>query len=141
MSNGLVKMAQDEVVALHEFFVRWMRQGSEIPIDFSVCEDALATDFEMVTPAGVVSTKATLIDRLKRARWSLPPDFAIDVVDAQPIWLGRREVLLKYVERQRRLGQITRRRSCALLTREAEAPRGMLWRYVQETWMTDDQGI
>jgi hypothetical protein len=141
MSNGLIRMAQDEVVALHEFFVQWMRQGSKIAIDFSVCEDALAPDFEMVTPAGMLATRATLIDRLRRARCSLPPDFAIDVVDAQPIWQGRGEVLLKYIERQRRLGQITRRRSCALLTREPEAPRGMLWRYVHETWMTDDQGI
>jgi hypothetical protein len=141
MSGRLLEMAQDEVVALHEFFVQWMRQGPATAIDFSLCENALAADFERVTPAGTVSTRAALLDRLRHARGALPSDFAIDVLDAQPIFLGAQEVWLKYIERQRRSGLITCRRSCALLTREPEAPRGMLWRYVQETWITDDHGI
>jgi hypothetical protein len=141
MSNGIVRMAQDEVAALHALFVRWMRQGSELPIDFGLLEGALAVDFERVTPAGTVKDRTAVVDWLKHAHRTLPPDFAIDVVGIQPIWYGRAGVLLKYIEQQRRFGQITRRHSCALLTREPEAPRGMLWRYVQETWITDDQGI
>jgi hypothetical protein len=141
MSNGLVRMAQEEVVTLHALFVQWMRQGSELPIDFWLFEAALAADFERVTPAGMVKNRAAVVDWLKRARQTRPADFAIEVVDARPIWHGGAEVLLKYIEQQRRFGQITRRHSCALLTREPEAPRGMLWRYVQETWITDDPGI
>jgi len=141
MTDELVRLAQAEVVALHLLFVHWMRQDSDVTIDFSLCEGALAADFEMVTPAGVVCDRRAVVGRLRRARATLPADFAIDVRDPRPIWQDREAVLLKYIEQQRRLGQMTRRHSCALLTREPEAPRGMLWRYVQETWMTDEPAI
>jgi hypothetical protein len=135
----LLTMAHNEICALHRFFAEWMRYPIDLSHDFSICEMAFAADFRMVTPAGVVKQRCEVVDWLRNAHGAFPSDFSIDVLDARPIWLGDRAVLVTYVEQQHQAGRMTRRHSCAVLTRDAAAPRGMVWRYLQETWMSDVQ--
>jgi len=130
----LAELARREVFALHEFFVAWFRTGVAAA-DFSQCEAALAPDFRMVSPDGMVNDRAAVLQRLRQARGSQPPDFAIAISGLAPLWQQGDAILLAYVEEQYRSGSTTRRRSTALFTAEPSAPRGVVWRHLQETWM------
>jgi hypothetical protein len=134
-SVSLEAMARKEVFALHEFFVGWFRHA-ETDIDFRLCESALAPDFRMVTPDGVVRDRAAIVEMVRRARGTLPEDFAIVISEVEPIWQQGNAILLGYIEQQYRNGFVTRRRSTVLLTAEPSAPRGVVWRHLQETWLT-----
>ena len=89
----------------------------------------------MVTPDGA----------LPRPRSQSSPDFGPhradaglphhDLVPIRPIWERGEAVLLQYVEQQYRDGRTTRRLSTALFTAEPDAPCGVVWRHLQETWM------
>jgi hypothetical protein len=98
---NLVAMAEGEVRALHLFFVAWMREVSAEHVDFSTCEMAFAADFRMVGPDGTVRERTEVLDWLRNARCSLPPDFFIEITGARSIWRGNRSILVEYVEQQR----------------------------------------
>ena len=130
----LAELARREVLALHAFFVAWFRPGPTT-LDFGPCDAAFAPDFRMVSPDGMVSDRAAVLQRLRQARGSQPADFAIAISGLEPLWQQGDAILLAYVEEQYRSGSITRRRSTALFTAEPSAPRGVVWRHLQETWM------
>ena len=132
--SPLAELARREVLALHEFFGSWFRAGTAA-VDFSLCEAALASDFRMVAPDGTVNDRAAVLQRLRQARNSQPAGFAIAISAVEPLWQQGDAVLLGYVEEQYRSGSTTRRRSTALFTADAAAPRGVVWRHLQETWM------
>lgn len=132
---ALADLACREVVALHEFFVAWFRGADGPAAELAACEAAFGHDFRMVTPDGAVHDRAAILERLRSARGSQPPGFTIAVSAFQPLWQLPDAILLGYVEQQYRDGRTTRRRSTALLTREPSAPRGIVWRHLQETWM------
>ena len=130
----LAELAQREVIALHAFFTAWFRPGPTTP-DFGECEAALAPDFRMVAPDGAVNDRGTVLQRLRRARGSQPADFAIAISGVEVLWQHGDAILLGYVEEQYRSGSLTRRRSTGLFTAAPAAPRGVVWRHLQETWM------
>ena len=134
MGSDLADLAAREVVALHEFFVAWFRPGPAP--DFRVCEDAFHPDFQVVTPDGRLLARTEIIQGIRAARGALAPSLTIDVLDIRPLWQEADAALLTYIEQQYREGRTTRRRSSALLLRAASAPRGILWRHLQETWET-----
>ena len=131
----LAARAEDEVRALHAFFVAWFRDGSAGTADFVSCERAFAPDFRMVTPDGGSHDRAAVIGRLRAARGTVSGDFVITIHEPHPVWQAENAVLLEFVERQYRDGRTTSRRSVALFTHEAVAPRGVVWRHLQETWI------
>ncbi|HEY7687849.1 MAG TPA: DUF4440 domain-containing protein [Dongiaceae bacterium] len=128
----LPELAAREVVALHEFFVAWFRPGPAP--DFRLCEGAFHPDFRMVTPDGRLLAKAEIIQGIQALRGRLAASLTIDVLDIRTVWQEADAALLTYIEQQYRDGRTTRRLSSALLLREASAPRGILWRHLQETW-------
>jgi len=128
------ELAQREVIALHAFFVAWFRRGPSA-LDFGECEAALAPDFRMVTPEGSVCDRGAVLQRVRQARGSQPSDFAITITGIEVLWQHGDAILLGYVEEQYRSGSLTRRRSTGLFTAAAAAPRGVVWRHLQETWM------
>lgn len=132
---SLEELARTEVLALHEFFVAWFRRGGP-DIDFRLCEAAFAPDFRMVTPDGFVRDRPAIVEMVRRARGTLPEDFAIVISEIGPLWQRGDAILLGYVEQQYRNPSTTRRRSTALFTGEPAAPRGVVWQYLQETWLT-----
>jgi hypothetical protein len=122
--------AASEVEALHRVFVELFTGGTR---DTSRCAAALAPDFGMVTPAGRILDRAEVLELLQSAKAS--PGFRIDILDLHPLWENSDSVLLRYVEQQYRDGETTRRLAAALFTAEPLAPCGVVWRYLQETWM------
>jgi len=132
MEPDLAGKATREVEALHQFFVAWFRGE---PADFAACEAVFSPDFRMITPDGAVHGRAAVVARLSAARASAPADFAIEIVAPGVAWQSANAVLLEYVERQYRDGRTSLRRSSGLFTGETAAPRGVVWRHLQETWM------
>lgn len=130
----LAELAAREVIALHEFFVVWFRPGPAP--DFHACEGAFHRDFRMITPAGRLLGRSEIIQGIQGARGALAASLTIEIQDIRPLWQEDDAALLAYIEQQYRDGRTTRRRSSALLLREPSAPRGILWRHLQETWET-----
>jgi hypothetical protein len=134
MEPPLAELAAREVVALHEFFVVWFRPGPAP--DFRACEGAFHRDFRMITPEGRLLGRSEIIQGIQGARGALTASLTIDIRDIRTLWQEGDAALLAYIEQQYRDGRTTRRRSSALLLREPSAPRGILWRHLQETWET-----
>jgi hypothetical protein len=126
----LLASAMTEVRSLHEAFEELLTGRNR---DLGRCASALAMDFSMVAPDGSKLDREAVLGALSAAAAS--PDFRIRVKDLSPIWEAEDSVLLQYVEEQYRDGRTTRRLSTALFTAEAGAPCGVVWRYLQETWM------
>jgi hypothetical protein len=128
----LAAAAAREIETIHAAFVELFTGRSR---DFSRCFVAFAQDLEMATPDGARLDRKTILAGLEEAR--AEPDFRISISDIRPIWEDGNSVLLQYVEQQYRDGRTTRRLSTALFEAQAEAPYGVVWRYLHETWMRD----
>jgi hypothetical protein len=122
--------AMKEVRALHAAFEELFTGRCR---DFGRCAKALAMDFSMVAPDGSRLDRDSVLAALRAA--AAPPEFRILIKELSPIWEAADSVLLQYVEEQYRDGKTTRRLSTALFTVEAGAPCGVVWRYLQETWL------
>ena len=141
MSSGpdIEPLARREIEELHKFFVDWFTGKSVQHMEFATCERAFAPDFAMITPSGDRHDRKTIVDRLRQARGSARGAFAIAIREPRTVWLRDDAILVEYIEQQSRDGRTTRRRSTALLTPDQTAPRQMLWRFLQETWMNPDE--
>jgi len=126
----LLASAMTEVRSLHEAFEDLFTGRRR---DLGRCAKALAMDFSMVAPDGSRLNREAVLGVLGAA--ALCPDLRIKIVDLTRIWEAENSVLLQYVEEQYRDGRTTRRLSTALFTAEAGAPCGVVWRYLQETWV------
>jgi hypothetical protein len=126
----LAAQAVREIHALHAAFEELFTGRSR---DLDRCAKALAADFSMVAPDGSRRDRATVLAALGAA--ASTPGLRIEIRDIAQIWQAEDSVLLQYVEEQYRDGRTTRRLSTALFTAEAEAPCGVVWRYLHETWM------
>jgi hypothetical protein len=132
--SPLAARAIDEVRALHAFFVGWLRAAGPRP-DFAEVERVLAPDFRMITPDGVARDRASVLAGLKAEKGSRPANFEIAILEPHAVFEAGHWLLLEFIEQQYRDGETTRRQSSALFTAEKAAPRGVLWRHLQETWM------
>ena len=128
----LAAAAAQEIEALHAHFVKLFTGRS---VDLKRCAAAFSPAFTMVTPGGVKLDRAAILAGLAVLR--APTDFRIAIADIRPVWEGSNSALLQYVEQQYRDGKTTRRLSAALFEFEADAPCGVVWRYLHETWMRD----
>jgi hypothetical protein len=126
----LAAKAVREIHSLHSAFENLFTGRSR---DLTRCVQSLATDFSMIAPDGARLDRTAALAALKAA--SAGADFRILIKDVRPIWEAGDSVLLQYVEEQYRDRRTTWRVSTALLTAEAQAPCGVVWRYLHETWM------
>jgi hypothetical protein len=130
--TSLAAAAAREVVEIHAYFVELFTGRSR---DFSRCEQAFSPKLEMVTPEGRLVTRAQILNGLNRA--TARADFRITISDIAPVREDAASVLLRYIEEQYRDGETTRRLSIALFEAASDAPCGVAWRYLQETWIED----
>jgi hypothetical protein len=130
--TSLATAAAREVVDLHAYFVELFTGRSR---DLGRCEQAFSPKFEMVTPEGRLVSRTRIIGALERAK--ARADFRITISDIAPVREDAASVLLRYIEEQYRDGETTRRLSIALFEASGDAPLGVAWRYLQETWIED----
>ncbi|HJL19053.1 MAG TPA: DUF4440 domain-containing protein [Sandaracinaceae bacterium LLY-WYZ-13_1] len=123
-----------EVRGLHVFFERWFR-GELGDGDFARVADALASDFELVSPRGVRDGRASILAGVRSARGRRGPDFTIAIEDLVVRWQGEDACLVRYEEHQRDGDGATARISSAWFRRRDDAPCGVEWVHLHETWL------
>lgn len=133
-THPLVAAAIREIEASHDFFVRWFL-GTADEAEFVLWLRTTHPEFRLTTPGGAMLGSEAIVAWIGAARGSMTTRFEIAVEDIEPIHVGEDAVLLIYVERQYRDGRITRRQSMAFFLRDDSAPRGVVWRHLQETWL------
>jgi hypothetical protein len=126
----LAQSAAREVVELHALIVELFTGRLR---DFSRCETVFSPEMEMVTPEGRRITRAQIMANFHKAQ--ARDDFRITIRDIRPIKETAEDILLQYIEEQYRDGEISTRLSVALFEAAPEAPCGVVWRFLQETWI------
>ena len=108
------------------------------PQAFRRFTDALAPEFAIISPRGVLTARDPLIQELEAAHGTQgdpASPFRIWIEDYRPHWRIDDLSLVTYQEWQERSGAVTARLSTALFRRHAEAPNGVAWLHVHETWL------
>lgn len=120
----------DEVGRLHRFFQDWFR-GDLDPADFSICEEALAPGFAMVTPSGDLIDRAEILDAIRRHRARESRSFSIETIGRSCQRFDRVH-LVTYEERQTGVRSTIRLSTAALTSTDGR----FVWHQVHETWVT-----
>lgn len=118
-----------EIVTLHREFESWFR-GDSASLDR--VEQALADDFQLISPRGDVVARNTILDDLSAARGSR--QVAIRIEEPQLLWADGNTVVAAYEEWHDHADYSTVRQSTALFAINDAAPGGLLWRLVHETF-------
>ncbi|OCW59463.1 DUF4440 domain-containing protein [Hoeflea olei] len=130
----LIARAEAEVVNRHAFFVEWFTgRASEAELDTSL--RAFAPDMVMIEPDASTIGQAEICAMIRAARGKRPHDFSIrvDLVSARMV--AEDTVIVIYDEHQVIDGEKSARRSSAVFSADADAPEGVVWRQLQETWI------
>lgn len=120
-----------EVRELHGFFEAWFtgRGGGMDRV-----RRALGPDFEMITPEGERRSRETVLSGIEAGEDGYDPEFSIEIHDVRVRDRTRDRCLVTYEEHQS--GEVeTARVSTALFARDTDAPEGVRWRHLQETWL------
>ena len=124
-----------EIRELHTEFADWLSGRSAT---LARVEAALSEHFTMVSPSGDIVSRGEVMSGLLAARGSRPIEIRIDNPTVH--WHLTDAVLATYEEWQDHGGSTTARRSTALFTHDEDAPNGLLWQHVHETWMLPPPG-
>ena len=135
MSERLVDLAIRECVELHAFFLAWLSPHNGTKLDPQRFERAFDPAFRLVGPDGGVRDRAAIVGWLHDLKEGRGADFRMEVSDFNAVWQQGDAILLEYVETQYLQGKTTQRQSTALLKRAPDAPAGMVWVHLQETWL------
>ncbi|WP_227268810.1 hypothetical protein [Roseobacter weihaiensis] len=130
----LLTMAETEIRKRHEFFVDWYR-ATAAPDAMEDCAASFAPDFRIIWPSGGSMDRAPLLQALKDARGSTGNEFEIRIDINHAVQLSDALCLITFDEHQETAKGPNSRRGTAIFSRDARAPNGVLWRYLQETWI------
>ncbi|WP_277554465.1 DUF4440 domain-containing protein [Halobaculum limi] len=124
-----------EVERLHDCFVAWFA-GTAARDDFDAIADALAPGFEMVVPDGSRRGRDAVLDAIRSAYGRDDPGaFDIDIRNVEVRHDHADCATVRYEEWQGTPDRTTSRVSTALVREDDDAPNGLLWVDVHETWM------
>ena len=138
--NALRMRCEDEVIALHRFFQAWYRGEIEDPHGeaFSRVSEVLSEEFHIVTPDGEMLSRSDIMTRIRRGYGSKPADFRIRTEKCHFRVGGRGIGVVTYEEWHDESGEggpSQGRLSTAVFQDRADAPHGVRWVHVHETWL------
>ena len=120
----------EEITELHEFFED-LFNGVVTSLDR--VEVALAPDFTIVGPDGGESDRAATIAMLAAARNSRQLDMSTTA--HRLLHCSEEMIVASYIEHHHVAEGDTRRLSTALFVPDSDAPNGVCWLRVHETWV------
>ena len=130
----LIARAQAEVVNRHHFFVEWFTgRASEAELETSL--RAFAPDMVMIEPDANTIGRDEVVAMVTGARGKRPANFEIRVELISARLVGSDIVAVVYDEHQVIDGERSARRSSAVFSADPDAPEGVAWRHLQETWI------
>lgn len=129
--------ARTEVIERHAFFVDWFTgRADEAAMDASA--RVFPAEMRMIGPDGSISEGVAVAAMIRGARGGRPADFAIRVEVHEARALAPDLALVLYDEHQSVGGTASARRSSALFRAAPDAPNGVAWLLVHETWIDRD---
>lgn len=130
-----------EVFELHRFFEEWFDgRVADDEATFARVADALGEGFLLVSPDGTREPRERVIGDLRAAygRWTEEHPGRIWIEDVEVRYSDPDRALVVYVEWQESGGVTRGRISSALFGRSGDAPNGVVWLHLQETWLSED---
>ena len=129
------RRCRDEIVALHDFFEAWL-SGTRPDTDrsFDRVRQALASDFQLIHPEGRWMTRTDILDGLRTNHGS-QPDLTIEIRNVRVLDGGETLIVATYEEWQTSDEATDGRQSTVVFARDADAPHGLRWQHVHETWI------
>lgn len=122
----------EEIDQLHEFFEAYFL-GEQTSLERA--EAVLAPEFTIVGPHGIESDRAQTIQMLRDGR-AHTTDLTITTSDHRLVAQAADLLVATYLEHHRLSDGENRRLSTVVFVPEPDAPNGLLWLRVQETWIT-----
>ncbi len=128
-----------EIGELHRFFEAWF--AGSVPDDdetYARFADVLAPDFEIIGPDGVRTRRDALLVKLRAAHGSARGSgMRIWTRNEESRAFDDRHWIATYEEWQEREEGPRGRTSSAVFRRAKDAPNGLEWVHVHETWLAD----
>ncbi|MDX1690994.1 MAG: DUF4440 domain-containing protein [Acidimicrobiia bacterium] len=129
----------EEIRSLHTWFGDWFA-GEIPPNGLERFSAALADDFVMVTPAGRVLDRETVVGGIAEARGARHVDIRVSELHVH--WQRGDLAAVQYVEHQHGDGgPIQDRVTTAVFEPHGDAPTGVRWLLVHETWRDETSAV
>jgi hypothetical protein len=126
---------EQEVIELHQYFEDWL--AGEAPIDagtFNRLARAIAPDCVIINPDGTSTSGEALLAQMHTASGSRP-NWRMWVQDIRLQFQVGDLYIVTYEEWHQRGDETTGRLCTAILQTNSDAPLGLVWRHVHETWL------
>lgn len=124
-----------EIQTLHQFFQDWFTGNiTQTEANFARVTGVLHPQFTLISPDGRLSDCATVLSWLREG-YGTRPDFQLWTEQIVLRHHTSNLVLATYEEWQQTPGSQTVRLASALFQRRLEAPHGVEWLHVHETWL------
>jgi hypothetical protein len=131
---------EKEIIELHQFFQHWF--NGTIPQDediFARFANVMDAGFHRVAPNGRLTPRALVVDGLRKMYGRSQHDPGrIWAKNVQIRYEESHLVLASYEEWQSFNGQTTARMSTVLFRMQPDAPNGVVWLYLHETWIENE---
>lgn len=135
-TGALRARCEDEVTDLHRFFQEWYRGTIEAGGEgFSRMSDVLTEGFHLITPDGALVGRSEILGAVRGAHGSRGPDFTIRTGECRFRAGGRGLGVVTYEEWHEDGDTRRGRISTAVFQDRADAPNGVEWVHVHETWL------
>jgi hypothetical protein len=132
---GAMHSAEREIRELHAFFEVWFRGGIDgTDKEFARFSDALADSFTFIAPTGDSLNRAQILDGVRQT-YAGDPDARVWIENVRILSDSDSLVVARYDEWQELGGEIRARVSTVVFSRDANAPHGLRWMTVHETWL------
>lgn len=123
-----------EIVELHQFFEDWFNGNiPDTDVQFQRMDDVMDTSFVIVMPDGKRVTRDPLLALLKKSHGKRA-GIRIWIESVQVLVSEGGIVIAEYEEWQEENGETTSRVSTVVFREKADAPNGLSWVRVHETW-------
>jgi hypothetical protein len=124
----------DEPGRMHDAIEAWFTDGD----DLDPFADALAEEFRIVSPDGTTRDREAIVGSMREAAGvhaGADPPFVVEVRDVEHRESVADRHLVTYEEHQRIDGAWEARTSSVWLREDDEAPGGLAWVHLHETWL------
>lgn len=128
---------RSEVIQLHQFFEGWST-GKLDPSDenFRRFAEVVAVGFEIISPDGQLMKRDQILSRVRDSHGSRKNGtFRIWIENYRSRLIVNGVQLVTYEEWQETDGEQRGRLSSAIFQHEPDAPNGVVWLHVHETWL------
>jgi len=126
-----------EVRELHRFFQDWYRGELEDEA-FQRFSGVMGEGFTIILPDAGVLPRETIVDAVRSEKGS-DADAELWVENVRLVHSEAAFLIATYEEWQgRKDGEARGRLSTVVFTRDVDAPNGLAWRHVHETWLSGE---